>query len=68
MSTTTTSADRIVRRRVAVEFLGQEMSMEDAALVSRASRVLHYDARAPRVLTSYDSVVVAKVERSEGIA
>ena len=33
MSTTTTSADRIVRRRVAVEFLGKGMSMADVALV-----------------------------------
>jgi transposase len=33
MSTTTTSADRIVRHRVAVEFLGKGMSMADVALV-----------------------------------
>jgi len=33
MSTTTTSADKIVRRRVAVEFLGKGMSMADVALV-----------------------------------
>ena len=33
MGTTTTSADKIVRRRVAVEFLGKGMSMADIALV-----------------------------------
>ena len=33
MSTTTTSADKIVRRRVAVEFLGKGMSTADVALV-----------------------------------
>ena len=33
MSTTTTTADKIVRRRVAVEFLGKGMSTADVALV-----------------------------------
>ena len=33
MSTTTTTADKIVRRRVAVEFLGKGMTMADVALV-----------------------------------
>jgi transposase len=33
MTTTTTSADKIVRRRVAVEFLGKGMTMADVALV-----------------------------------
>lgn len=37
MSITTTSADRIVRRRVAVEFLGKGMSMADVALVMGVS-------------------------------
>lgn len=37
MSTTTTSADKIVRRRVAVEFLGKGMSMADVALVMGVS-------------------------------
>lgn len=33
MSTTTTTADKIVRRRVAIEFLGKGMSTADVALV-----------------------------------
>jgi transposase len=33
MSTTTTTADKIVRRRVAVEFLGKGMTTADVALV-----------------------------------
>jgi transposase len=33
MSTITTTADKIVRRRVAVEFLGKGMTMADVALV-----------------------------------
>jgi len=33
MSTTTTTTDKIVRRRVAVEFLGKGMTMADVALV-----------------------------------
>jgi transposase len=33
MTTTTTTADKIVRRRVAVEFLGKGMTMADVALV-----------------------------------
>ena len=37
MSTTTTTADKIVRRRVAVEFLGKGMSTADVALVLSVS-------------------------------
>ena len=37
MNTTTTSADSIVRRRVAVEFLGKVMSVVDVALVMSVS-------------------------------
>ena len=33
MNTTTTTADKIVRRRVAIEFLGKGMTMADVALV-----------------------------------
>lgn len=38
MNTTTTSADRIVRRRLAVEFLGKGVSPADVALVIGVSR------------------------------
>ena len=39
MSTITTLADKIVRRRVAVEFLGKGMSMADVALVMKARAI-----------------------------